>query len=266
MEPGRSRQGRHRKNSGRLALIALAALPSLHCLPAATPSREPAQRPAAAPTPKAAPTQSPSLVATTPREPTASPLSTLATPATLATPKQLVMDELKRQVQEAIVQSRRSYYLDDPAVREQLRELAEDERAAPQELTLLERFFIYSVSPTLAAKADPVERARSYCAAMQSTSASWWGLPGPSGTPASRALVAMGRQAVPCLVELLHNQTPLHYLNGEAQTMTDNYSFVIADLAAGFLAEILKKPFDHEERSVTRRQAAFKELRAAAGR
>lgn len=260
MEPGRSRQGRHRKNSGRLALTAMGMLLNVHCLPAAAPKTQTVvgESPASGPQRETVNNQGPASSAARP--------STARDHSAPTSQKQPLMDELKRRAQEAIQQSRRYLYAAVLPVREELQRLAEDENAAPSELAPIEQFFIYSVSPAAATKADPHEVAKSYCAALRAVRGDWWSLPGPASTQSGQELVALGRHVVPCLVDLLGDQTPLHYLNGEAQTMTNNYSFVVADLAAGFLAEILKKPFDHEERSVKRRQAAYQRLRVAAGR
>lgn len=244
MEPRHRGQGRHRPHTGHLRFMALGTLLVVRCLPAVVPAQK---------------DEPPRVEA---RVRTSEPAS--KTPLAPAAQKELVMSRLKRWAQEALLHSRRYLYPDALPGREAIKLLAADEHAAPSELAPLEQFFVYAVSSEATAKADPAAVARSYCVAMKSLYGRWWGAPGPPGTPAGRALLSLGQSAVPCLLELLGDETPLQELDGEENTMAKHYSWVIADRAAGFLSRILQQPFD-DEAAPEERRAARKRLRAAAG-
>ena len=172
---------------------------------------------------------------------------------------------LKREAQEAAAQSRRYFTIDALPARERLRQAAQAQELSLEGMTPLERFFVVAASPAAATKAGAQAVAQSYCAALKSLPADWWGLPGETDTAIGQTLLGLGRSTVPCLVELLGDAAPLSYLNGESNAMSQEFSYGVADLAAGFLARILHEPFDGRAGAEERR-AAREQLRIAARR
>lgn len=146
----------------------------------------------------------------------------------------------------AVMDESRTYFSADtlPSGRALRQALEAARRGTWQRLQPIERFFVFNAQPSLADDAGPVIVAESYCAALRSLPADWWGLPGAVDTSAAQNLVALGRSAIPCLSSITKEERPLRYLNGEANAIAASLSHTLADLAAGLLAAILKQPFD----------------------
>jgi hypothetical protein len=115
-----------------------------------------------------------------------------------------------------------------------------------------ERFLLYELGPASRASASPEQLARAYCAGLEIMPFEWWGQPGALTTDTAKRLIALGPAAASCLRSRLDVATPLRYLNGEANSMADEFGWVIGDLAADIAAHILGMAFEARERADAR--------------
>jgi hypothetical protein len=115
-----------------------------------------------------------------------------------------------------------------------------------------DRFLLYELSPESYASAPAEQRARAYCAGLEGVPFEWWGLPGALTTATAKHLISLGVAAAACLRPRLDATTPLRYLNGEANAMADDLGWVIGDLAADAVAQILGTTFDGREPAAVR--------------
>ena len=128
-----------------------------------------------------------------------------------------------------------------------------------RQMTPLERFFVFGISSKIRAAAGPATVAEAYCAALRVMPADYWGMPGSLDTPQAHELLDLGRAAQPCLRAQLADSTPLVFKEGEANVLTEEFSWTISDLAASFLAAVSSVHFD-ARRTPAERQAMRQQL------
>lgn len=100
--------------------------------------------------------------------------------------------------------------------------------------------------------------AAAYAHALRHTvEANRWGMPGELDEPAGQHLVALGKAAVPALVPLLSDVTPMMYGGSKEAMVGNDYAYRVKDLAAFFVAKILALPYQvHESPAARDREIA----------
>ena len=91
-----------------------------------------------------------------------------------------------------------------------------------------------------------------------------WGLPSQTPGGPGKHFAGLGKPAVPALVGLLRNTTPLLLEGSEEPTMSEMRRYRVNDLAARYLSQILGEPFDVEADDPAARDKSMAELRAKA--
>jgi hypothetical protein len=125
-----------------------------------------------------------------------------------------------------------------------VRAAAQGQSAPWEALTPEERFYLFEIDPTIAARAPGDVRAAAACAGVADAPPEWWGRPYAMTGDAARTLVSLGRATTGCLRPLLDDTTPLRYRDGESNASAEHFSWTTADLAAALIAEILAAPWD----------------------
>jgi len=109
--------------------------------------------------------------------------------------------------------------------------------------------------------AERRDAAQVYASALGATS--WhdaWGFPDGSPAGAGARVVALGRPAVPALIEALRNETRLQYEGSEEPTLAAMRKYRVKDLVGTWLAAIIGERFDASPDDPATRDRALEAL------
>ena len=147
---------------------------------------------------------------------------------------------------------------------EQLLSVVRSESAGPRARFLAAELLAEHGRPT---ELDPSELARVYVNGLRAGAcdiANLWNFPdGPLGDIGLR-VAALGRAALPPLLDALEDERGLQFLGSREASVGNAYRWRVKDVAAALLAEISGEPF-HPDRDPAARDGAIGELRRSLG-
>lgn len=157
------------------------------------------------------------------------------------------LSRLQALIAEAIQDSRHYYSAEALPQQEKINAwLQEHKDAKLADLKPIEHFIIAELSETAKAKLATDQLASAYCAALSTLPGNWWGRPGNTDSASGRHLMEIPPANIQgCLATLLDDQSPLAYHGSEISTLAKELEWTVADLAAGFLANMLQTGFDY---------------------
>lgn len=130
-----------------------------------------------------------------------------------------------------------------------------------KQLTPIESFFLFEISPTVAGKAPADVRANAFCAGVAEVSGEWWSIPGSKTSETVQHALAAKLPIGPCLVKLFDSTTEPAYDDGESNIHAETYHWTVGDLAAGIVAVSLGETYESSVEP-EKRAARRAELRA----
>ena len=135
-------------------------------------------------------------------------------------------------------------------------------RAWWTELTPVENFFLFEISPPTASRAPANIRAEAFCAGVQQVNSEWWSIPGSRHAETTEHALASDTPITQCLVKLFDDKGELDYADGESNINAEVLRWTVGDLAAGIVAISLGEKYDSratpEERAARRAELRAK--------